>query len=350
MGSKSKKEMKLRELKRLRRERRFQHRLFGKPAAEESKPEKDLKTEPAHATKSKVPRWYAVHYKPLLIVPMAILVIAIVLIAVKVATTGDFVNKGISLSGGLSVTILTDQDIDVTALQNQLETKYPNYEPSVRSLAETGTQIGITIEAAVDANDKDGIDAFLNSIQEYTGINKSEFSIEAIGSALGSSFFQQTFRAIILAFIFMSIVVFIYFRSFIPSAAIVLCAFSDIITTLAVFNLTGIKLSTAGVAAFLMLVGYSVDTDIVLTTKVLRGKQGTVLDRVITAFKTGMMMTLTTLAAAVVAFFFSPSEVIKQIMLILIIGLFADMLYTWIQNACIIRWYMDRKELKEKNA
>ena len=68
----------------------------------------------------------------------------------------------------------------------------------------------------------------------------------------------------------MGLVVFIYFRTLVPSLAVILAAFSDIVVTLAIFNLTGEKLSTAGVAAFLMLIGYSVDTDILLNTRVLK--------------------------------------------------------------------------------
>jgi preprotein translocase subunit SecF len=77
----------------------------------------------------------------------------------------------------------------------------------------------------------------------------------------------------------MGLVVFFYFRSIAPSLAVILEAFSDIIVTLAIFNLTGIKLSTAGIAAFLMLIGYSVDTDILLSTRVLKRKDGTVMER-----------------------------------------------------------------------
>jgi len=33
--------------------------------------------------------------------------------------------------------------------------------------------------------------------------------------------------------------------------------------------------------------------------------------------------------------------VIKQIMFILMVGLVFDVVYTWIQNAGILRWYME---------
>ena len=91
-----------------------------------------------------------------------------------------------------------------------------------------------------------------------------------------------------------------------------------------------------------MLIGYSVDTDILLTTRVLRSKEGTVFDRVMSAMKTGMIMSTTSLAAVIVAYIFTQSDVIKQIMLILAIGLAFDIIYTWFQNASILRWSLKK--------
>ena len=144
----------------------------------------------------------------------------------------------------------------------------------------------------------------------------------------------------------MGIVVFIYFRTIVPSLAVILAAASDIIITLAVFNLTGMKLSSAGIAAFLMLIGYSVDTDIMLSTKMLKRKQQSVMARVYSALRTGLTMSATTITAVLVAFLLAKSDVVKQIMVILLIGLITDLLMTWIQNVGILRLYLEKKQEK----
>ena len=117
----------------------------------------------------------------------------------------------------------------------------------------------------------------------------------------------------------MGLVVSLYFRSFIPSIAVILAAFSDMVVTLAIVNLIGLEISTAGIAAFLMLIGYSVDTDILLTTKLLKRKSGTVSERVYKAMNTGLMMSVTTIVAITTALFFTNSLVLKQIMIICIL-------------------------------
>ena len=97
-----------------------------------------------------------------------------------------------------------------------------------------------------------------------------------------------------------------------------------------------------------MLIGYSVDTDILLTTRALRKKDSTLNLRIYGAFKTGIFMTLTALAAVLPAFFIVTGlpDSFRQIFLILALGLFADIINTWLTNASIIKWYCQRKGIK----
>ena len=143
----------------------------------------------------------------------------------------------------------------------------------------------------------------------------------------------------------MALVVFIIFRTLIPSGAVILSAFADIIMTLAVIDFFGFQLSTAGIIALLMLIGYSVDTDILLTFRLLKSSEGTLDQRLVGAFKTGMTMTLTSIVAIAAGLFiiYNISEVLRQMFMIILIGLGFDVFNTWITNASILKWYMEVK-------
>lgn len=138
----------------------------------------------------------------------------------------------------------------------------------------------------------------------------------------------------------------IYFFYSIPSFAVILSAFADILMTLALVDILGIKMSSAGIVAFLMIIGYSVDTDILLTTRMLKRSEGDVNERILGAFKTGITMTLTSLLAIIFALVVvrSFSLILAQIFTILIIGLSFDLLNTWITNVSILKWYVERKK------
>jgi preprotein translocase subunit SecF len=288
---------------------------------------------------------YFKHYKLLLFIPFILVLAAIVQIAVQVNTTGDFISKDVSLKGGITLTVHDTTSLDVTELESALASQFAPYAVSVRLLNSAGTQVGFLIESEMPSIDAAKLDSILTVISQKLGkeITQDDYSLETLGSSLGASFFKQTAQAMVLAFIFMAIVVTIYFRAFVPSIAVIICAFSDIVTTIAVVNILGIKVGTAGIAAFLMLIGYSVDTDMLLTTRLLKKKEGTNQEALIGAFKTGMMMTFTTLAALIIGITFSNSEVIREIMIILLIGLLIDIINTWMQNTGIILWYVEKK-------
>lgn len=319
------------------------------PRAEEQKETPKVKvipSEPKTSLKNKILNFYDKKYKKLMIIPFAMLLIAILVIGIQTATTGSFIHKDVSLKGGVTLTITEENNINLLQLENALENTYKNNDISVRSINKGGKQMGVIIVADIKGTDKAELDTFINTLEQEVGfkLDENNYSIEIMGSSLGTSFFKETFTALIIAFILMSLVVFAYFRTFIPSLAVILSAVSDIIVTVAIVDLMGMKISTGGIAGFLMLVGYSVDTDMLLTTRLLKRKEGTVFDRTIGSVKTGMLMSITTIGAITVALIFSQSAVITQILTIVFIGLFVDIINTWIQNVGILRLYIEKKQ------
>jgi preprotein translocase subunit SecF len=282
---------------------------------------------------------YLKHYKVWLILTLLLIPLSAGVLVVNKVQTGEYLTKGVSLKGGLELEFPVSE-ISVSELQNHLSNSNPEADIFVRGVSEFGTLISVIIEAANIEEAK-----LIESINDFgITLEKGDYSLNSTGSKLGESFFRQVIMAVILSFVLMALVVFVVFRNPATSFFVVLAAFSDILATLAVITLMDVRLSAAGIAAFLMLIGYSVDTDILLTTRVTKRKEGTVEQRIMRAMKTGLIMSVTSLAAVLVAFIFTNSEVIRQIMLILTIGLTFDILNTWLQNASILRLYLQWKE------
>lgn len=325
-----------------RRERRLHKSRKSKyqVKVEEEQPQKEVKVEKMNP----VLKFYDKNYKGLLLIPLIMIILAIGIIFIQVANTGDFVNKAVSLKGGTTITILPEnvEYININLLENSLQQEFSEFDISIRQLSRAGKVTGLIIDT--DIHSTEDINNFLGLLEEKLEGDLGDYSTEHIGSSLGASFFRETLIALLIAFLCMGIVVFIYFKTFAPSIAVISAALSDIIITLAIINLMGMKLSTAGIAAFLMLIGYSVDTDILLTTRLVKRKKGTVLDRLMSAMKTGLTMSATTIAVVTLALIFSQSDTIRQIMTILLIGLLVDLINTWIQNVGILRWYLDNKK------
>jgi len=284
--------------------------------------------------------WHDRYYKKLLIIPLVLLLLSLFYLGSFYLETGDFFKKDISLTGGTSVTIYGN--VDREGLEISLLDKLE--EVSTRTIYDvlTNEEKAVIIETTSNVNET------RVAIEEYLGYDLTEenSSFEFTGASLSSSFYKQLLIAILIAFLFMAIVVFIIFRTVLPSLAVIISAFADIVMTLALADILGLKMSAAGIVALLMLIGYSVDTDILLTTRLLKRDEGSVNQRIYGAFKTGTTMTLTSLLAIFFALIIvrSFSVVLTEIFTILVIGLAFDLLNTWITNVSILKWYIKNKK------
>jgi len=289
---------------------------------------------------NKFAKFHDRNYKKLLLIPIILLAISLIYIGAFYVRTGDFSKQDISLKGGTSVTI--SEQIDTEQLEKDLAGQLE--ELNTREIYDlvSREQKAVIIETIADGAQAKQI------LEDYLGyeLNFENSSFEFTGSTLSQSFYKQLLVAILFAFIFMAIVVFIIFRTPIPSIAVIAAAFADIVMTLALFNFFGMKMSTAGIVAFLMLIGYSVDTDILLTTRLLKRREGSLNQRIFGAFKTGTTMTLTSLFAVAFALVVvsSFSVVLTQIFTILVIGLCFDLLNTWVTNVSILKWYLESRK------
>ncbi|MBS3175532.1 hypothetical protein J4440_06650 [Candidatus Woesearchaeota archaeon] len=289
--------------------------------------------------KDKINSFYSKNYKILMFIPIIITIIALIIVGIHYKNTGDFFQKDVSLKGGITATLYTNQEISEEQVKNALNT-----EIVLRKISNLGSSknSGIIIEVSdlTSAELKQRLENNLN-----IKLTSENFSIEETGPRLGEAFYRQLITAVIFAFILMGITVFITFRTLAPSLAVISAAFMDIIITLAVVNLFNISLSTAGIVGILSVIGYSVDTDILLTTWAIRKKEGMLFDRMYHSMKTGLTMTICAAVVMLIGILFSNSEVIKEMFTIIFIALIVDIFSTYFTNTGILWIYCKRKNI-----
>ena len=267
-------------------------------------------------------------YKPLIAIPVIITIIALAII------TFNGINENIDLKGGTVTTLNLETPLEQFQLESIIKEGLNITEVTINSF--NGKTATITMGTSAD-------------VVTFTDIMNGKATITSYSSItplLSAQAIKQVYWAVVIAFIFMSITVFIVFRNFVPSMAVIFAALADIIIALGGMSLFGIPLSLASVGALLLLIGYSVDTDILLTTRVLKHTSGTVTQRARDAMKTGFTMAAAAISAMlsllIITTYFIPSaEILANIAAVLIIGLMADVLATWLMNLGILRWYLE---------
>ena len=276
--------------------------------------------------------------RQLVAVPLALLAVALLVIGGWYLFTGAPANLGLEFVGGSEIRI---DDPGGNAAQ-QIDTAFSADPSSVRQIAADNTYIITFSEGVVETPDGRSQLSVLEEQAEAAG-----FSIQASSSvspSFGSNTQTIALGGVIVAFLGMSVLVFVMFRSIAPSVAVIASAFSDVMLPLAMMNLLGINLSLGTVAALLMLIGYSVDSDILLNNSVLR-ESGDFYESTSRAMRTGVTMTLTSIAAMAVmtlAAYLFGIQIMTAIGIVLVVGLLADLMNTYLLNVSLLRWYVNR--------
>jgi preprotein translocase subunit SecF len=299
-------------------------------------------------------------YERWILVPAAMLLLAFGILGYSYVTTGEFVGKGIDFTGGSEIQIQTSPSVSEQQVQQAVQGELASAR--ARTLTTEGDTQWILVETSTTFSESSSgqqpeigpgqnststgtsqIDAEqrVGQILDDNDIPYNDISIQSIGAALGDSFLFEAQLAVGIAFLIMSTVIFVAFRTLVPSLAVILAAFTDIIVALAGMSLIGIDLTLGSLAALLMLIGYSVDTDIVLSTRVLKQKHGDLKERVRDSITTGMTMTMGGVVAFIVLFTLSTSPILNEIAAVMIIGLLADAPITWLGNTVILKMHAE---------
>ncbi|MBN2067380.1 MAG: hypothetical protein JW744_02840 [Candidatus Diapherotrites archaeon] len=250
-------------------------------------------------------------------------------------------------------------DLGKAASESSPETALQHYSNAVSMLAPYLEETSLSSDAdeALGQSELYLIEATKSVNEQMQSMIVERFSLGSnvafqrrdVSPTLGESFWQTAFNVAIFAAVLIVLVVFLFFRKVIPSAAVIAAAVFDIAGALALMAVFGIPLSLSSIPALLMLIGYSVDTDIMLTTRMLTrgGKEPS--GRAYESMLTGLTMTGTTIAAliAMIAIsYLNQIEVIFAIAVVLFFGLAADLVSTWLMNAPILLWYVEGKRQK----
>jgi len=276
--------------------------------------------------------------KKLVAIPLIILLIALAGLTYTQLSVDSPVHMGMDFKGGTWVKVSTDETREV------LNAKFSAFPVTLVASTGVGNEKRIEFDMTGGSQEYDQLIDLLN--EEY-GVGT--YRIESISARFGKQYQTQALWAVTIAFILMAVVVLITFRTFIPPLAVIFSAFSDIIIAVACMDLIGMELSLGTVAALLMLIGYSVDSDILLTTNLLH-KKGDLNEKLRNTMRTGITMTSTTISAIFAMFvvsFYIDIPILKDISIVLLFGLVMDLMNTWLFNAGALRWYIERKERKK---
>ncbi|HDD05067.1 MAG TPA: hypothetical protein ENF51_01080 [Candidatus Aenigmarchaeota archaeon] len=283
---------------------------------------------------------YEKHYKKLMLFPFAMLLFFSSVLLGNYLNKGYILERDISLKGGTAISFRSDQSFDLGELRTLSAQLFGTDDVLVRELRDvSGNLLGYEVEVGKELNATEAV----NSLSEALGVDASQVSVSRQSSTVASSFYKDVLRAFPFAFVLMSLVIYYYFRSFIPAFSILFSTLSDVVCILGTMALLGMRMSAATLGALLMVIGYSTDSDILLAVNILKRREGRLMDRIRHAIKTELTMDAAAFTTYFLMYFLSNVGVVKHIAFILMISILFDIINTWVQNAGFQRMYLERR-------
>ncbi|MCD6414043.1 MAG: hypothetical protein J7L23_00250 [Candidatus Diapherotrites archaeon] len=250
------------------------------------------------------------------------------------------------LTGKKGIIVEFTGNKDIIKAENLLKTD-PGKAESIVSEFLPNTTSNLTAAEKVQLAAEHFKDNLRLEFAKFIDVDANDISVTSVGSSIGKMFWESSERALLLAFILVAAIVFVLFRQPVPSIAVIQAIIFDMVTALAGISILQIPVTLPTIAALLMILGYSIDSDIMVTDKIMKRSYGSTADRAFEAMKTGLTMTGTTLVVlGVLVFFsyFSQMTALFQISAVLFFGLLGDLPSTYLINVVIVKWWTDKKQ------
>ena len=271
--------------------------------------------------------------------------------ALIIAGLISFAMKGgpalsIDFTGGTIAQLQFDKAVDVSELRTKLAKN--GFESS--EIITFGSPNEVLIKTQFSGANSELESNLRNAI-------KSEFQVrrvESVGPKIGKELQSDALSAILLSLLLILIYISFRFDRFYAYGSVV-ALIHDVLITMGVFSLLSIEIDLTIVAAFLTIVGYSLNDTIVVFDRIrenvikhARESLDTIVNISLNSTLGRTIVTSLTTFVVVLSLFLFGGEVIKNFAFALIVGIFVGT-YSSIYVASPVMMYFEKKAIAKEN-
>lgn len=202
---------------------------------------------------------FIMNRKPAFILSVAIILVGLIFLIIRGGP-----NLGIDFKGGTQIEFKFDKDISVGDVRSSLSAiGYANSQ--IRTF---GDQKEILIYVDVQEEHQEVSNAIKDAIsQDYPDNNYEVMRVESVGPKIGGELIRKALWAIFISLIFINVYISWRFQFRFAIGAIAALV-HDVLIVFGIFSLLNMEISIDVVAAFLTIVGYSINDTIVVYDRI----------------------------------------------------------------------------------
>ena len=246
------------------------------------------------------------------------------------------VNLGIDFKGGTAIGVSFSEDISIEEIRSSLKTvsiNDSNFDLSAEEIKYFGSNSDVMIKIKTLENEPENfgqlvINHLYGSLNSKVPENKNDFilSLGSVSPKVGSELSGKALWSVISALVLILFYISVRFEFRFALGAI-LALVHDVIITLGIFSLTGFEITLSTVAAFLTIVGYSLNDTIVILDRIRENMKssGTVMfestinKSINQSLSRTLITSLTTLLVIIVLLIYG-GEVIRPFSFTMLVG------------------------------
>lgn len=259
---------------------------------------------------------------------------------------------GIDFTGGTSLQIQFQKPVNIGNIRGILSSiGLGNAE-----IKEFGVENEILIRIQQQANMEDVSDKLLATLSEKMPDNPHDLRMkESVGPRIGKELRRAAVWAILISLAL--ILIYISWRfEFTFAVGAVVALFHDVMITLGIFSLLNLEISLAVVAAFLTIIGYSLNDTIVVFDRIRENMKALRREKIIPIINVSINQTLsrtiltslTTFIVVIILFFFG-GEVIHNFSFALVVGVIVGTYSSiFIASPVVVEWKLKQERNKRK--
>ena len=246
------------------------------------------------------------------------------------------VNLGIDFKGGTAIGVSFSEDISIEEIRSSLKTvsiNDTNFDLSAEEIKYFGSNSDVMIKIKTLENEPENfgqlvINHLYGSLNSKVPENKNDFilSLGSVSPKVGSELSGKALWSVISALVLILFYISVRFEFRFAIGAI-LALVHDVIITLGIFSLTGFEITLSTVAAFLTIVGYSLNDTIVILDRIRENMKssGTVMfestinKSINQSLSRTLITSLTTLLVIIVLLIYG-GEVIRPFSFTMLVG------------------------------
>jgi len=246
------------------------------------------------------------------------------------------VNLGIDFKGGTAIGVSFSEDISIEEIRSSLKTvsiNDTNFDLSAEEIKYFGSNSDVMIKIKTLENEPENfgqlvINHLYGSLNSKVPENKNDFilSLGSVSPKVGSELSGKALWSVISALVLILFYISVRFEFRFALGAI-LALVHDVIITLGIFSLTGFEITLSTLAAFLTIVGYSLNDTIVILDRIRENMKssGTVMfestinKSINQSLSRTLITSLTTLLVIIVLLIYG-GEVIRPFSFTMLVG------------------------------